>query len=269
MADLPHTGDVAPLPYALPRHSFVTALSQYMTLLRLFLAQYRTMWFFYVFFGFVWPVGFLFFLKMVKGEVSTEQALFLLGGTMATAIAFGPFFLLINTIGQGRERHDFDYWATLPLPKLVFVLAIVSVALLLAFPGIVCAYVFGTLLLGLSFTGSFALLPLIPLGVLPLAGLGALLGSYAPDGQTAGVVGNIVTVVIGFLSPMFLPLSQLPSPIRLLALLIPTTYVADLFRGALGGQTMFPILIDVLVVVICSTGFLFLVHHKLNWRVGS
>lgn len=64
LTNLPHTERIAPLPYTLPRHSYATVCSQYLILLRLFLAQYRTMWFFYVFFGFVWPVGFLFFLKM-------------------------------------------------------------------------------------------------------------------------------------------------------------------------------------------------------------
>jgi ABC-2 type transport system permease protein len=269
LTDQSSTDGVAPLPYALPCHSLATACVQYLILLRLFLAEYRSLWFFYVFFGFVWPVGFIFFLKMTEGAVSTEQAIFILGGSMATAIAFGPLFLLINKIGQGRERHEFEYWATLPLPKLVFVLAAVSVALVLSLPGLVGAYIIGMLLLGLSFSGNLVLLALIPVGALPLAGLGAMLGSYAPDGETAGVLGNILTIVVGFLSPMFLSLAQLPPPLRILALFIPTTYVADLFRSALGSRAEIAVPIDVLVIVICSTGFLFLVHRKMDWRVGA
>ncbi len=269
MTDQSPTDAIAPLPYTPPRHSLLTAFIQYLILLRLFLAEYRSLWFFYVFFGFVWPIAFIFFLKMTEGAISTAQAIFILGGNMATAIAFGPLFLLINKIGQGRERHEFEYWSTLPLPKLAFVLAAVSVALVLSLPGLIGAYIIGMLLLGLSFSGNLVLLALIPMGALPLAGLGALLGSYAPDGETAGVLGNILVVVIGFLSPMFLSLAQLPPPLRIIALFIPTTYVADLFRNALGGHTEIPALIDILVIVVCSTAFLFLVHRKMDWRIGA
>lgn len=268
MTDQSSVDEIALLPYAPPRHSLATAFKQYLILLRLFLAEYRSLWFFYVFFGFVWPVGFIFFLKLAEGALSTEQAIFILGGNLATAIAFGPLFLLINKIGQGRERHEFEYWATLSLPKLAFVLATVSVALVLSLPGLVGAYIIGMLLLGLSFSGNLVLLALIPVGALPLAGLGAMLGSYAPDGETAGVLGNILIVVIGFLSPMFLSLAQLPLPLRIIALFIPTTYVADLFRSVLGGHTEIPVLIDVFVIVVCSAGFLFLVHRKMDWRIG-
>jgi ABC-2 type transport system permease protein len=269
LIDQPGTEEVASLPYTPPRHALTSACAQYLILLRLFLAEYRSLWFFYVFFGFVWPVGFIFFLKMTEGTISPAQAIFILGGNMATAIAFGPLFLLINKIGQGRERHEFEYWATLPLPKLAFVLAAISVAVLLSLPGLIGAYIIGMLMLGLSFSGNIVLLALIPVGALPLAGLGAMLGSYAPDGQTAGVIGNIMTIVIGFLSPMFLTLVQLPPPLRIIALFIPTTYVADLFRSALGGHAQIPVFVDVLVIVVCSVSFLLLVHRKMDWRIGS
>ncbi len=269
MTDQSLPDEVASLPYVLPRHSLVAAFKQYLILLRLFLVEYRSMWFFYVFFGFVWPVCFIFFLKMSEGTISTERGIFILGGNLATAIAFGPLFLLINKIGQGRERHEFEYWATLPLPKLSFVLATISVALVLSLPGLMGAYVTGMLLLGLPLSGNLALLALIPMGTLPLAGLGAMLGSYAPDGETAGTMGNILIVCIGFLSPMFLSLAQLPLPLRIIALFIPTTYVADLFRSALGGHPEISVFIDILIVVLCSVGFLFLVHRKMDWRIGA
>jgi ABC-2 type transport system permease protein len=250
-----------------PSHTPLTGLQQYLILLRLSLSEYRSLWFYYVFFGLAWPVSFLFFLSALGGAFSPERAIFILGGNMATSIAFGPTFILINTIGYGKESREFDYWATLPLPKLAFVLAVVSVALLLALPGLVGIYLLGALMLHLSLSGGLALLILIPLGALPLAGLGALLGSYAPDGQTGGVIGNILLMVISFFSPMFVPLNMLPEPLRILALLIPTTYVADTFRFVLGGHTQLAPFVDILVIVICSAGFLFLVHRKLDWRV--
>ncbi|GAC1364545.1 MAG: hypothetical protein NVS2B12_07870 [Ktedonobacteraceae bacterium] len=263
-----HTELVAPLPYALPRHTFIVALRQFGVLLRLFLSEYRTLWFFYVFFGFVWPLGFIFFITTAMGPLDREQAIFILGGNIATAVAFGPAFLLINKIGVGRERHEFDYWSTLPMPKLAFVLALNLVALLLALPGLLGAYLAGTFLLGLPLVGGLPLLLLIPFGALPLAGFGALVGSYANDAQTANVLGNILTLVVGFLSPMLVRPEQLPLLLRVLAFFIPTTYVADLFRALLGGQTQFSPLLDLVIIVSCSAGFLFFVQRKMDWRVS-
>lgn len=257
----------ASLPYALPPHNFAIVLKQFSVLLRLFLSEYRTLWFFYVFFGFAWPISFIFFITTATGSMSTEQAVFILGGNMATAVAFGPAFLLINKIGAGRERHEFDYWSTLPMPGLVFVLALNLVALLLALPGLIGAYLLGAFLLGIPLAGGLPLLLLIPLGALPLAGFGALLGSYASDGQTANVIGNILTIVVGFLSPMLVRPEQLPLLLRILAFFVPTTYVADLFRAILGGQTQLSPLLDLVVIVACSVVSLFLVQRKMDWRV--
>ncbi len=261
------TDSAAPLPYALPRHTLAVALRQFGVLLRLFLSEYRTLWFFYVFFGFVWPIGFIFFITTATGSMSTEQAIFILGGNMATAIAFGPAFLLINKIGMGREHHEFDYWSTLPIPKLVFVLALNLVALLLALPGLIAAYLFGAFMLGIPLAGGLPLLCFIPLGALPLAGFGALVGSYAPNREMANVFGNILTIVVGFLSPMLVRPEQLPLPLRMLAFFVPTTYVADLFRAILGGRTQLAPLLDIIVIVACSVGFLFIVQRKMDWRV--
>ena len=264
---LKNTESTASLPYALPSHNFAVTLRQFGVLLRLFLSDYRTLWFFYVFFGFMWPISFIFFITTATGSMSTEQAIFILGGNMATAVAFGPAFLLINKIGAGRERHEFEYWSTLPMPRLVFVLALNLVALLLALPGLVGAYLLGAFLLGIPLAGGLPLLLLIPLGALPLAGFGALLGSYASDAQIANVIGNILTIVVGFLSPMLVRPEQLPPVLRLLAFFVPTTYVADLFRAVLGGQTQLPPLLDLAIIVACSAISLFLIQRKMDWRV--
>src|SRR5579884_727367 len=116
------TDHVAAPPYEPPSHTPLTGLQQYLILLRLSLREYRSQWFYYVFFGLAWPVSFLFFLSALGSTFSPERAIFTMGGNMATSIAFGPTFILIHKIGYGKEAHEFDYWATLPLPKLSFVL---------------------------------------------------------------------------------------------------------------------------------------------------
>jgi len=257
---------LAPPPYPYQRAALLLMLRQYILVIRVLLAEYRRTWFGQVFIGFLVPIGITFFLKAIGNVATTERAVFLLGGNLATSIAFGPTNFLIQRIGWAKQGREFDYWVALPLPKLTLLFAIISVAFIFALPGIIGIYVFGTLLLGIPFTNILILLPLMPLGVLSLAGLGALLGCCAPNGQAAMNISNVLIVFVGFLSPMMIPASYLPLPLRIISLFVPTTYVADAFRAILANQLNMHLSFDILIILLFSGAFLALAYLRLDWR---
>ena len=211
----------------------------------------------------------MFFASAIVGTGNKEQVIFLLGGNIATSVAFGPMYILMNKMGLGREMHEFDYWARLPLPKAIFVSAFISGSLLLALPGLLGVYIIGSQLLGFSPLNVLIFLPIIILGAVPLAAIGATLGSYIPSGQVANVIANTVLLFIGFLSPMFFPLQLLPEPLRVIAWLLPTTYLADALRSLLGSYQGTHFLVDILFLSICTIVSLFLVQWKLDWRIEA
>lgn len=258
----------ASLPYAVPRVSLPDLVRQFVCLVEIMLAEYRTTWFYHTFFGTLLPVGLLFFFTIIQPKMVGTQALFLLTGNMATSIAYGPTQMLIAKIGWGRHAREFDYWATLPVPKLSLILAIVLVYILFAFPGLISSYVIGCWLLDLPFSRGLALLPFVPLAALSMAGLGAVLGTYARDGQTATIFGQSLLGVVTFLAPALVPPEALPQPLRFLIWCIPTTYVAALFREVLEGRYGEVLLRNVLILLVISMGFLTLAHHKLDWRAA-
>ncbi len=270
LGEFPHlqtTRKTASPPYARTRSTLATLTQQYVILLRILLAQYRLTWFIHVFGGLLIPISFAFLIVAVGGAGSRDAAIYLLGGNMALSIATGPTAFLVTRIGWARQNKEFHYWIALPVAKLLLVLAIVSVALVFALPGLLGIYVFGNLLLGLPFSGTvWVLLPLIPLGVLPLAGLGTLLGISARDGETANILSNIMIVFVGVLSPVMLPLESLPEPLRILSLFMPTTYVADAFRAALGGYQGTNIALDLILLALFSAVFLTITYFRLDWR---
>jgi ABC-2 type transport system permease protein len=258
-----HTTD---LPFVPPPRSLATTAKQYAILCRVLLAEYRRTWFTHIFFGMLLPLGLIFFFKMTGGEIDAQRAVFLLGGNMAISITYGPTTMLIAKIGWGRHNREFDYWATLPLPKLILLLAIISVYLLFAIPGLVSSYLVGSWVFGLPLPNGLMLIALAPLCALSLTGFGALLGTYAKDGPTASVYGNILLGFVTFLAPTMIPLETLPFPLRVLAMCVPTTYVADAFRAVLGGRVEIGWVYDLLFITIFSVAFLTLVHWKLDWR---
>jgi ABC-2 type transport system permease protein len=254
-------------PYPFPAYTLTTALKQYLIVLLAQLSSYRGDWVFQVFISLVVPVALVFSAKSLIGTVDAGRAIFLLGGNMAMSIAFGPTTFLITKMGWSRQSREFDYWISSPVPKLVVVLAIISMALLFALPGLAGSYLFGSLLLGLPLTSSWGLIALIPLGVLPLAGVGAFLGTIAPNGQTAGLICNILLIVVGFLSPMFIEPSQLPKALQITSLFVPTTYVADAFRSVMSAHYGPHFVFDIAVLTLCSVLCLAFAQWKMEWRI--
>ncbi len=261
------TASSAAVPPHIPqRRSMMVAVHQYEILLRIFLAEYRRTWFFHLIRSLLFPIAFIFLVKTLRGTISRDEAIFLLGGNLATALAFGPTATVALKIGWGRELREFDYWAALPVVKLALILALLSVGLFLALPGFIGTYLFGCIFLKLPLLSGLALLPLIPLGSLSLAGLAAFLGSYAPNGQAITMMVNILTIFIGFLAPMLLPFNVLPLPLQILNQFLPFMYIADTFRATLGGHIGMNVMIDVLILLAFSFIFLLLIHRKLDWR---
>jgi ABC-2 type transport system permease protein len=259
---------MAAAPYRPRRRTLPVMLSHYGGLLRLLLAEYRNTWFIHVIFGFLMPLGIVFFVKYMGGGISQERTVYLLGGNLATAIVFGPTMMLAGKIGWGRQNREFDYWASLPLPKMVLILAIVSVSLVFALPGLAALYLLGRLMLGLPLGNGLWLIPLVPLGALSLVGLGAFIGCYARDGQTANTLANLLMLFATFLSPTMIPVEAMPAPLRLVAPLTPITYAADAFRLVLNGKFGTGLAYDVLILLGFTSAFLWLVHRKLDWRAA-
>jgi ABC-2 type transport system permease protein len=254
-------------PYVRKRFSLVTGIRKYLILLRILLAEYRTTWFFHVFGGLLIPISFAFLIVTIGGATSSDGAIYLLGGDMTLSIATGPATFLISKIGWARQSKEFNYWIALPVPKMILVLGIISVAVLFALPGLLGTYIFGSFLLGLPFSGTvWVLIPLIPLGVLPLTGAGALLGTLAKTGEVADVLSNLLIVFVGVLSPVMLHLDSLPVPLRIIAQFMPTTYVADAFRAVLRGGSGGSLVFDLLILILFSIVLLTFTYFKLDWR---
>src|SRR5581483_10951809 len=180
----------ANLPYEPISPTLIIFFRQYWYVFLSYLASSRTYWTLQVILGIIAPLGLIFFTKTAIGIVTQSQAIFLLGGDMTMSILFGPSAFLIILISLANENKEFDFWMMLPVPKLAVVLAIITVSMIFATPGLICSYILGSLLLAVPFTGGWMLLPFIPLGVLALTGVGALLGGLAPNSQTANVFSN-------------------------------------------------------------------------------
>jgi ABC-type multidrug transport system permease subunit len=96
--------------------------------------------------------------------------------------------------------------------------------------------------------------------------VGAAIGVLAPSQDIAGVTCNLLTVVITFLSPVFVPISKLPGVLQISARLLPPSYASDALRQTLGGHLTGSVILDVSVLAAFSVAGIYLATARLDWR---
>jgi ABC-2 type transport system permease protein len=243
-------------------------LRSYRRLVPVMLADFRSTGGFYLFFSLLLPAGVLYFVLTSAGATDDAARLYFAAGAVATSLAMGPAVMLSARLGLARENREFDYWATLPVSKAGYVLALSTAHLAFSLPGVVGMLVLAVVLLGVHVSGALWALALIPLAVVALVGLGAFVGSRAPSGIAGTLLGNLLLGAFLFLSPMMTHWSAYPAVLRPVAYAIPTTYMADAFRHAMGAATDLSLTTDVAALVAVAVAGLWLTHRCLDWRTG-
>ena len=124
----------------------------------------------------------------------------------------------------------------------------------------------GILAFGAHVTLTLWILPFLILGPTLFAALGMLVGTVSKEPETAGVVGNIVTFPMMFLSGTFFPISIMPAYLQSIAHVLPLFYVIEGLNNVMVYGNIMAALIDMAVVVII-TAVIFVAAVKLfKWR---
>jgi ABC-2 type transport system permease protein len=73
-----------------------------------------------------------------------------------------------------------------------------------------------------------------------------------------------------FISGIFIPLSELQGPVRVVSYFSPLTYLVDLFHAGLDGYSVFPVIVDFLALVLFTGMFLIIssYFHNRNMMKG-
>lgn len=253
-------------PYEYARQTPLALLRQYKLIYLAFLASCRSYGAMQLVAGIIAPLGLLLFARSIIGEITPQKAIFLLGGNLALSIVLGPATFLISWLGLAMQNEEFHYWMMLPVSKTVVTLAILSVGVTCALPGLAGTYLLGVLFQGLPLSNVWAMFLLALLSALSIAGLGALLGYSVPDTSAATIASNLLVMLVTFLSPIMMPASALPLPLHIISWAIPSTYAADAFRSVMAGQVGSNLIVDIVFLALSSVVLLSLAQWRLRWR---
>jgi ABC-2 type transport system permease protein len=98
------------------------------------------------------------------------------------------------------------------------------------------------------------------------AAIGMLVGTVSKNPETAGVVGNIVTFPMMFLSGTFFPISIMPDYLQTIAHVLPLFYVIEGLNNVMVYDNVAGAMIDIAVVAVLTAVFFIAAVMLFKWR---
>jgi ABC-2 type transport system permease protein len=191
---------------------------------------------------------------------------YILTGNLVMALMFGNQDNMASRFAYMRFAGTLEYYATLPINRVVLIIACVLAFFLLSLPSLLVNIIFGVFFLKIPLIVHPMILLVIPLCVLPMAGLGALIGVNARTPQESNSFSLLLTMGMLFIGPVLIPANRLPTFLLSVGKLSPATYAASALRQSLLSPLTGQILIDLAALLGFTLLTFWFVGRKLDWR---
>jgi len=195
-----------------------------------------------------------------------ESLTYVLCGSIVLSLMFQNQNNVAANFGFMKAMGTLDFFATLPVHRSLVILATVLAFFALSIPSLVATAVLGMVILGVHLSISPLVLLVVPLCVLPMAGIGALIGITVRSPAEAGSVSMLVTLLLLFMGPVILPPDRLPDWMIAVSHVSPTSYAASAIRQVLIGPVTGQVWLDMAALALVTAVTLWGVGHKLPWH---
>ena len=201
--------------------------------------------------------------------VNTQQTKyvdFLIPGLIGFSILVNPMFSLVNISSEYKKTKLFKQLSLTPLSKLEWLTSKVMWYLVLSAVSFLLMVAVGIFAFGAHVTLTVWIIPLLVLGPTLFASLGMLVGTITKEPETAGVVGNIVTFPMMFLSGTFFPISIMPMYLQSIAHVLPLFYVIEGLNNVMVYGNVTRALFDMGVVAVITVVIFLAAVRFFKWR---
>ncbi len=185
-------------------------------------------------------------------QIDGMTVLFLATGAPAITLIFMGLVALPQVVAQAKLEGTLEYMRTLPVPRMVYLLADLSVWLVIVLPGVVFAVVVGAWALDLKLSISLAIVPAVLLVATTAAAVGYAMASVLPP-MIAMLLTQVLVIGVLVFSPINFPADRLPDWMQSLHAVLPVQAMGEVIRGSLASDT-FPLTVGpfVLLTLWCS-----------------
>jgi ABC-2 type transport system permease protein len=172
-------------------------------------------------------------------EMDQMTMLFLATGAPAITLITMGLVALPQVVSQARLEGSLEYMRSLPVPRLAYLAADLTVWLAIVLPGVVFAVLVGVWALGLDLDVSWLIIPASLLVAVTSAAVGYAMASLLPP-MIAMLVTQVLVFGVLIFSPINFPASRLPGWLQEIHALLPVQAMGEVIRGSLASST-FPI----------------------------
>src|SRR5260221_3240543 len=170
--------------------------TQFVDLLRIELTNWCWTWRPMIVLGTVAPFGAILVMRSVLLSEGPEMLEYVFAGHLALSLIFDNQMRVGTHFQSMRFHGTFDYFAALPVSKSILVLAVAAAFFVLSLPSLLVLMVIGPPALGLTLHPTAALVLVIPLCTVSLAGIGALVGLVARTPAEATSFTMLITLLL-------------------------------------------------------------------------
>jgi ABC-2 type transport system permease protein len=160
------------------------------------------------------------------------------GGPAVSLITIG-LVAVPQLVSQAKTQGTLDYMRTLPVPRLAYLLADLTVWMICVVPGVVFSVAVAAVRFGLDLQVSILVVPAVLLVVLTATSIGYALASLLPP-MLAQMISQVLVVFILMFSPLNFPADRLPGWLAAVHNVLPIQAMGQVMRGTIAANT-FPI----------------------------
>lgn len=172
-------------------------------------------------------------------EIDELTVLFLATGAPAITLITMGLVALPQVVAQAKMEGTLEYMRSLPVPRLAFLAADLTVWLAIVLPGVVFAVLVGVWALDLSLSISLAIIPATLLVATTAAAIGYAMASVLPP-LIAMLLTQVLVIGVLVFSPINFPADRLPEWLQSVHSVLPVQAMGEVIRGSLAANT-FPL----------------------------
>lgn len=230
--------------------------------------EIRTIWYWYFIFSLFLPLAMVFgFARMGSGLTDRASLIYIISGSAIFSVANDGLYTVAVRIGSMKKEGMLLYYASLPISKIAFVIAIVLARLVVTLPGMIAPLVFGSVVYHINLEFHLSIVLLLPLMALAMCSIGMALGSFINSLEMIQIVVNMLLFMLVMAAPVFIPMQALPLPLQIVGYLLPPTYAADALRHVLNGTIGIAFYTDIAVLIGMIIASFYLMNRWLRWQL--
>src|SRR5438094_559757 len=209
------------------------------------------------------PFFFLYFLHVIAPrELFPLQVA---GAMLFSTQNIGSWCLSDSAVFRIELRLQ-DIFVASPVDKVRYLVGIAFSNLIPAMPAIVVLGIILSMVTAVSLFGWLVLIACILTIWILYSAIGIAVSSRLRSQREVWPVGNLIFTLLGILSPLYYPISRLPSGWGEIARLLPATYAALLVQGALGLEPSTNFAVDGGLLILSAAVGLVAAWWLYEWR---